>query len=181
METVVVLVLLCIASASHAGDMEGPANTDQQHVEGKQHGTDALKCLQQLFWCLCDRAYPCRAAVSTLSVLLLLLLLLLLASAAALVYAAALHMSRRSTDEAATTANAEPSRACRTAASGGPCGSTANACCPSSQCCSQYNYCGTTAAHCGSRCQPAYGRCAGASLSPSPSPLPSPSPSPAGL
>lgn len=82
-------------------------------------------------------------------------------------------------ETSAAAAAADPSRACQTAAAGGSCGSTANACCPSPQCCSQYNFCGVTAAHCGTGCKPAYGRCSGPN-SPSPSPSPSPSRLPRG-
>ncbi|CUS11968.1 unnamed protein product [Tuber aestivum] len=47
------------------------------------------------------------------------------------------------------------------------------------QCCSQYNWCGETLGHCGTGCQPAYGRCNGASSSSS-SPTTPPTGTPTG-
>jgi hypothetical protein len=48
-----------------------------------------------------------------------------------------------------------------TAPSGGQCGASVNARCPSGQCCSQWGWCGTTTGHCGGGCQRSWGACSG--------------------
>ncbi len=45
------------------------------------------------------------------------------------------------------------------ASSGGACGASVQAWCPTPECCSQYGWCGVTSAHCGTGCQQSYGSC----------------------